>query len=182
LKKEVDRSEKIQFGLRECRVILEDIGHSYIISESTRSSSSKRGISKRTIIILFKRCCNRFIIVLEGRFQSLCFRVKVMESKVRIADEELRNSSCKKNDATKKIQEITALKEKIENDLRAEEWRALELAEKRNQLNKMEDELLPLREEEEYLTEEFRIAEGSFIGATQVLLALKSDLKELESD
>ncbi len=105
-----------------------------------------------------------------------------MESKVRIADEELRNSSCKKNDATKKIQEITALKEKIENDLRAEEWRALELAEKRNQLNKMEDELLPLREEEEYLTEEFRIAEGSFIGATQVLLALKSDLKELESD
>ena len=121
-------------------------------------------------------------MISEGRSKSLRFRVEVMENKVRIADEELRHLSCKKNDATEKIQEITAQKEKMEKDVRAEECEPLELAEKMNQLNKLEGELLTLREEEENLYEELGIAEGSFIGANQVLLALQLDLKQLETD
>lgn len=48
----------------------------------------------------------------------------------------------------------------------AGESEALELAEKRNQLNKLEGELLTLREEEDNFIEDLTIAEESSIGAT----------------
>jgi len=100
-----------------------------------------------------------------------------MEKKVRLADEELKQISSKRKSVMEKIQQITTQKVILEKDLLLKR----ELTKKRDQLNNFEGELLILQLEEKNLFEDLGDAEGTYVGATQVLLALQSDLERLDS-
>ncbi len=99
-----------------------------------------------------------------------------MEKKLRLADEELKEISAKRKDVMEKIHEITTQKVILEKDLLLER----DSTEKRDQMNNLEEELVIRQLEEKNLFEDLGGAEGSYTGATQVLLALQSDLKGLE--
>jgi len=123
-----------------------------------------------------------------------------MQTKTITAQKELEEASSKKRDVWDKMKEIEVKKLKIENDLRAQQREALELnlmslndeaghndvvlAEYsamclEDDMKMFEDELRRLREQDAVLIEDVEVAEGSFIGANQVLLALMSDLDSL---
>ncbi len=123
-----------------------------------------------------------------------------MQTKTITAQKELEEASSKKRDGWDKMKEIEVKKLKIENDLRAQQREALELnlmslndeaghndvvlAEYsamclEDDMKMFEDELRRLREQDAVLIEDVEVAEGSFIGANQVLLALMSDLDSL---
>lgn len=139
----------------------------------------------------------------EEKIKLMSSRVKFMEEKARIADEELKNIRLKKDCVSSKIKEIFGKKVETECDLRTRQCDALELklsllettemeADQNNlasveetikrlecRVNAMENELRNLRNEEECLTEDWEDAERSYAGTMEVLNALQSELKGL---
>ncbi len=136
----------------------------------------------------------------EAKLLDLQSRIQVMQKKVITAQKELEEASTKKRNVFDKIKEIAAKKVKIEYDLRAQQCEALELnimslddeaghndvvlAEYsamclEDEMKVFEDELQSLRKQDAILIEDVEVAEGSFIGVNQVLLALMSELDSL---
>ncbi len=130
-------------------------------------------------------------------------RVTAMEKKVFDVDLELKELTEKKNETRKRMDQLAERKVVVEYELRTLQCEAIEsnllaldsketdqkgaiLVEERiktleNELNGMEDLLQTLREEEKNLIEDVEVANGSHVGACQVLHALQVELEELES-
>ena len=136
----------------------------------------------------------------DAKLLDLQSRIQVMQTKVITAQKELEEASSKKRDVFDKMNEIAAKKVNIEYDLRAKQCEALELnimslddeagqndvvlAEYsamclEDEMKMVEDELQNLRKQDVILIEDVEVAEGSFIGVNQVLLALMSELDSL---
>ena len=136
----------------------------------------------------------------EAKLIDLQSRIQVMQTKVITAQKELEEISSKKRGVFDKMKEIATKKMKIEYDLRTRQCEALELnimslddeavqndvmlAEYsvtclEDEMKMFEDELNCLREHDLNLAEDIEEAEGSFIGANQVLQALMSELEDL---
>ena len=136
----------------------------------------------------------------DSKFLDLQNRIQVMKKRVEVAQKELGNVSLKKRNIREKMNEYSSQKTKVEHDLRAKQCEALELNIKslddasvqndvvlaeysvtclEDEMKMFEDELNCLREHDLNLAEDIEEAEGSFIGANQVLQALMSDLEDL---
>lgn len=139
----------------------------------------------------------------EKQIHLLRIRIGAMKEKVHKADSELKTVSSKMNDVKKRIAEIATRKALVEINLRTRQCEALEMSlmaldsedmdteqieltsseqikALEDELKGMDDVLLVLREEEESFAEDLETAEGSYLGALQVLEALESELEELE--
>lgn len=139
----------------------------------------------------------------EKEIHLLRTRIGVMKEKVHKADREQKTISSKKNEVKKKIAEIATRKALVEINLRTQQCEAIEMSlialdsedmdtdqieltsgeqikALEDELKGMDDVLLVLQEEEESFTEDLETAEGSYLGALQVLEALESELEELE--
>lgn len=138
----------------------------------------------------------------DGKIQLLQSRLKAMEERARIADEEVKEVTLKKVDLQKRIKEIAARKVVIEYDLRSEQCNLIEMnlsaletedddysgimkpmEEKiksfEKKMNVIESELMALKEEERNIVIDLEDAQASHIGVVQVLKALQSELNEL---
>ncbi len=141
-------------------------------------------------------------ILITGKIQLLESRLKAMEERARIAEEEVKEITLKKVDLQKRIKEIAARKVVIEYDLRSEQCNLIEMnlsaletededysgimepvEEKiksfEKKMNVIESELMALKEEEKSVVIDLEDAQTSHIGVVQVLKALQSELNEL---
>ena len=141
----------------------------------------------------------------EGKIQEVRNRIEVMKRKVRVAEKRLKEIASQKEELEKSMKETTNRKMNAEFALRSQQCKALErslteshlqlitekersnetaVAEEKIHLLKVEvssiaNQLRMLQGEQETLAENFEEAEGSLIGASQVLQALELELEGL---